>query len=129
MDNDDLAQQLLNEFNVSTEESRIDDNECEENDARFDNNENYISNGQRLIKFNFSWIEGLRSPKDRLTISVGTRRGEHLLLQRNQYKIQCDRMHLLWKWLQRTYFYYGGWYGIKRDERIKPYAWIIIPGI
>lgn len=61
MDSDDLAQQLLNEFNVSTEESRIDDNECEENDARFDNNENYISNGQRLIKFNFSWIEGLRT--------------------------------------------------------------------
>lgn len=61
MDNDDLAQQLLNEFNISTGGSKNDEDESGENYARLDNNQNYVNNGIRFNKFNFSWIEGLRT--------------------------------------------------------------------
>lgn len=58
MDNEDLAQQLLDEYNKSIEEleNNDDDGSGENETARLDINHN--SNGRRYI---YSWIEGLRT--------------------------------------------------------------------
>lgn len=60
MENDDLVKQLLEEFNESIGELRYED-ESENIDAQLDDNQNTVRKGNKLISYDFQWIEGLRA--------------------------------------------------------------------
>lgn len=60
MDNDELAKQLLEEFDKSIE-SIINDNKSNDNESKDNNDDELNNNHNGQISLAFTWIEGLRT--------------------------------------------------------------------
>lgn len=113
MNNEDLAKQLLNEFDNQSIENPTYNDERDENNDESSQNDELNSNGPKTL--NFEWIEGLRTGSRLVWVP-----SEESIYYANAIskKKQCNCMHLLRKKLQRTHFYFGRWHCNQRIERI-----------